>query len=558
MDLAERCSVNVWALGDTYKQLLECLMEKDPGDNLDGLHKIPQLEPLVLKFCRKLEFGIDSHRVAEDACRLLKRMKRDWMVDGRQPAGIIGAAIILAARMNNFRRTVREVVYCVKVADSTINQRLYEFRRTKSSNLTLSQWREYGLRLKDDVLPPAIYRRKEKEERKKRKLAALAGETEDISAYAQSLSANSPTRSQAKVTKKRKTTKATAQATASDSGSTQTDRDDNGFLIPDIPLNPQARPQDTMDFESEDHLEYVAAAAAPEEQLEDVEEEPLPLPKKRGRPAKVRKPIVIREDDLEIEAEIETDMQHNLRAWEHVFQEIKNSESHPVLQAAEDTAQALVREHMTTNVPETEIVGEDEFEDDPDVANCVNSPAEVAIKEKVWITQNEEWLREQQEKMLKKELQEAEGKTKKPKRKRKRYQMGDGSVLEGQPAASAAEAVSKMLQKRSNFSAHLNYDIVQSLFNMTGADNSAATSANGGSPAIAATPVAAASPAMSGASAQPTQHQPATEVQQDGEDEGDYDEEEEEVEEVYDEPIDDENQYMSEEEYGFDDMNDDF
>jgi transcription factor IIIB subunit 2 len=549
MDLAEKCSVSVWVLGDTYKQFLACLMETDPG-KLDGMHKIPQLEPLVLKFCRKLEFGIDSHRVAEDAVNLLKRMKRDWMVEGRQPAGVIGAAIVLAARMNNFRRTVREVVYTVKVADSTINQRLYEFKRTKSSNLTLSQWREYGLRLKDDVLPPAIYRRQEKEEKKKRKLAALAAADGDASADAEVVATNPAKRPRAKVTKKRKTTTGAVEPTASDNGTDQNARDENGngFLIPDIPLDPQAQPQDTMNFESESHLEYVAAAAAPEELIDAADEEPLPVPKKRGRPPKKRQPVVIADEDLEIEAEIETEMRDNLRAWENIFLEFRNNEEHPVLVAAGDKAEALAREHMTSNVPETEIVEEDEFEDDDDVANCLNSPAEVAIKEKVWITQNEEWLRHQQTKMLEKELQEASGKTKKPKRRRKRYQMGDGSVLDGQPAGSAAEAVSKMIQKRAKFSSHIDYEKLQELFNTgTGEGESAATSANG------------ASPAEAGASAQGTQNKPAAEVQEIAdEDEGDYEEEEEEVEEVYDEPDDDPNMYMSDEEYGFEDIPDDF
>ena len=80
------------------------------------------------------------------------------MVTGRQPPALCGAALILAARMNNFRRSVREVVYVVKAGDGTVMRRLEEFRRTKAGRLTVSQFREYGERLKDTAEPPSVYR----------------------------------------------------------------------------------------------------------------------------------------------------------------------------------------------------------------------------------------------------------------------------------------------------------------------------------------------------------------------------------------------------------------
>jgi transcription factor IIIB subunit 2 len=553
MDLAEKIQVSVWVLGDTYKQFLAVIMDKDPG-TIQSLHKIPQLEPLVLKFCRKLEFDADSHKVAEDACKLLKGMKRDWMVEGRQPAGIIGAAIILAARMNNFRRTVREVVYCVKVADSTINQRLYEFKRTKRSKMTLEQFKEFGAHYKqDDILPPAIYKRKEKEERK-RKRALIAAGVEDASLDADVVARPSgSSKTGAKVTKKRKTAKGTAKPTASDAAENQRAATEDGFLVPDIPLNPAAAPQDAMDFESEAHLEYVATAAAPEEIVDDEdddEEEPLPLPKRRGRPPKKRETIVIAPEDLEIEEEIENEVRENIRAWDSIFKEFNNNPDHPILRAAGDKAKALVDEHMpNANIRLTEEVGEDEFEDDEDVMNCVNNPEEVAMKERLWITQNEEWLREQQAKLLQKELDEARGKKAKPKRKRKRYQMGDGSVLDGQPAASAAEAVQKMIQKRAKFSSHIDYEKLQELFGSgQGGESSASGSGQG------------ASPVDSGTGSQPAQPKEVIEVVEDGDQdaEGEYEEVDDEPETYVEEEFDDPGMYMSDEDVGFEDIPDDF
>lgn len=70
-----------------------------------------------------MDFGDYTQRVAQDAVRIAQRMDRDWIVSGRRPAGICGACLLIAARMNGFRRTVSEMIYIVKVADVTIQKR---------------------------------------------------------------------------------------------------------------------------------------------------------------------------------------------------------------------------------------------------------------------------------------------------------------------------------------------------------------------------------------------------------------------------------------------------
>uniref|UniRef100_A0A493TJ92 Transcription factor TFIIB cyclin-like domain-containing protein n=1 Tax=Anas platyrhynchos platyrhynchos TaxID=8840 RepID=A0A493TJ92_ANAPP len=61
------------------------------------------------------------------ALRLLQRMKRDWMHTGRRPSGLCGAALLVAARMHDFRRTVKEVIRVVKVCESTLRKRSVQF-----------------------------------------------------------------------------------------------------------------------------------------------------------------------------------------------------------------------------------------------------------------------------------------------------------------------------------------------------------------------------------------------------------------------------------------------
>lgn len=151
--------VNVFELGHTYLQLLQTL-------NL----RLPLVDPshYISRFAALLEFGEETHRVATDAVRLVQRFDRDWVTKGRRPAGICGAALLLAARMNNFRRSVEEIVQVVKIADTTLKKRLEEFKKTPSGSLTLADFRTVWL--DEEMDPPAFTKGREREERGKKQI----------------------------------------------------------------------------------------------------------------------------------------------------------------------------------------------------------------------------------------------------------------------------------------------------------------------------------------------------------------------------------------------------
>ncbi|KAG8525763.1 uncharacterized protein KY384_000523 [Bacidia gigantensis] len=180
IDFADILNLNVFTLGTVYTDLVNALRVNPNGFLINPINP----EDLIFRFAQRLEFGPETMRVANDAVRIVQRMNRDWMTPGRRPAGICGAALILAARMNNFRRTSREMVYVVKVNEVTIFKRLEEFKALESSGQSVQEFRTKDLEGAHD--PPAFnqnkdgMRKKKKGKRKERRLE-FDDDGEDVS-----------------------------------------------------------------------------------------------------------------------------------------------------------------------------------------------------------------------------------------------------------------------------------------------------------------------------------------------------------------------------------------
>ncbi|XP_007942785.1 transcription factor IIIB 90 kDa subunit [Orycteropus afer afer] len=144
LDLSDLLQVNVYVLGKTFLLLARELCINAPA--IDPCLYIP-------RFAHLLEFGEKNHEVSMTALRLLQRMKRDWMHTGRRPSGLCGAALLVAARMHDFRRTVKEVISVVKVCESTLRKRLTEFEDTPTSQLTIDEFMRIDL--EEECDPPS-------------------------------------------------------------------------------------------------------------------------------------------------------------------------------------------------------------------------------------------------------------------------------------------------------------------------------------------------------------------------------------------------------------------
>lgn len=463
IDLADLVQLNVFKLGRIFKKLNEVV----PIGN-DGLIPVYP-EDLIWRFATKMEFRQETAKVAEDAVRLVKRMSRDWMVMGRRPSGICGACLLMAARMHNFRRTVREVVYIVKVTNHTIQNRLQEFNVTESSQMSVEDF------LKQDFLesshdPPSFYKksddyRTQQEEKAKKRRRDLGEDDDETNALAPP----------APVVRTRRGTDAGADL--SSAPQLKFRRDADGFIIPplpsqipkDMPKIPLREEATEEDEEAEDEDESLKKLASEfgDALDEEMEKDDGAGASGKGKKKKAQLPIneEWEEDEQDLEGQIEEIFNDPL-TYEHALA-YSNAEQRARIHSSWALQQRPLKE-VSMSVD----IDEDEFADDPEVRNCLLSAEEAQIKEMIWVNQNKEWLRQHQEKVFRRKV-EAE-RPKQTRRRRKRARMGEGQTS---PASSAAEAAVGVAKDRA-WSKRINYDAIRSIFDVpdVGGLGSAATS----------------------------------------------------------------------------------
>ncbi|KAM5448016.1 transcription factor TFIIIB subunit brf1 [Microsporum audouinii] len=474
IDFADVLMINVFKLGRAYKALLD---ELRLGGNHFIMNPIDP-ESLIYRFSKQLEFGPAMMQVASEAVRIVQRMNRDWMITGRRPAGICGAALILAARMNNFRRTVREVVYVVKVTELTIHQRLNEFKATESGGLTVDEFRSVQLETCHD--PPSFSHSKDKKaavQGKKRKATEIEG-------GADAGHDTPPVQAEA--------------STAHKQVSTRVDAD--GFAIPEIPIDPAL-------LASGKNNESSGNSGMVEEP--DLNSNGKRIRPKGSKSAPYPEPT---ESELASESALEDEMTAllssnsdlvasttkpgatatNTETTKSTTTTDGNNESDRVVEPSADTDTAST----TPSKPQQPVSSDAEinpleFDDDPEVQFCLLSPAEVEIKERIWVHENKDYLRTQQAKALRKALAEAGSDASRSgghrPRKRRKGRMGDvtylsgegknadGESVAGSRASTPAEATRLMLERRG-FSKKINYQLFEQMY---GDDDEAANEEGG-------------------------------------------------------------------------------
>jgi transcription factor IIIB subunit 2 len=142
IDFSDALSVNVFTLGSCFLKFCRLL-------NIETSLIDPSL--YIHRFAGRLDLGTQTSTVAQAALRIVARMKRDWIITGRRPAGICAAALLIAARTYGFPRTQAEIVKVLRVCGMTVRTRLEEFEATPAAQLTME-----GLRSAEMEAPPAL------------------------------------------------------------------------------------------------------------------------------------------------------------------------------------------------------------------------------------------------------------------------------------------------------------------------------------------------------------------------------------------------------------------
>jgi transcription factor IIIB subunit 2 len=155
IDFTDKMGENLFKLARCYLRLVK---------KLHLNYKMPLLDPAVfiLKYLRNLGIPPEKvYEVGETSVRLVQRMKRDWMCQGRRPSSICGAAILIAAKFAGVAVTLAQISKTVFVCEETIRRRLDEFKDTPIARLTTEQFKEMKNNLheiEEEMDPPALIR----------------------------------------------------------------------------------------------------------------------------------------------------------------------------------------------------------------------------------------------------------------------------------------------------------------------------------------------------------------------------------------------------------------
>ena len=469
--------INVFELGHVFKALSDIYSFSS--------HEIKTVIPedLMYRFASKLDFGDLTNKVAEDAVRLCRRMGRDWMVMGRRPSGICGACLLMAARMWHFRRTVREIVYVVKVTTATVQERLGEFAVTESSSMSIEDFLNHEF-LESRHDPPSYYKSsaewQEKMEKEREASGRKRRRIEDI------------------------------DEEPGENGSRASSKDMPPPPAPRPPPDTSKLPQVsqflTKSFDKKEQREFIApfdpkllaAAAIPKASsigrdvtdgmnaVQDPEadvvvdsliqtygggsegdEEDAVVELNSSRRRKKRR----RDEDegpfLTFDEQWEKDEDELEKQISEIITDPHTDKHRQALASAAFNAKVKA-EWARSLLPQThvnmdEIIGDDEFADDPEVQFCRLTDEEAKIKEMIWVNQNKDWLRKQQDKDFRKQMEELGP----PKRRRNRYKkprIGEGQLT---PASTPQEAACAAMDRRG-FSKRINYDAISNLFSSGG------------------------------------------------------------------------------------------
>lgn len=439
MDFAEAICVNIFAIGSTYLQLRQAVPLRDED-------KVPPIDPsiYVKRMTSQLEFGSASQKIESDAMRLAKRMTKDWIAQGRRPAGVAAAAVLLAARMNNQRRSKAQIVAMAKIGEETVQKRLDEFAKTNTATLSVSLFRVTNIESEAD--PPSFMRHRENDRKRREEIAkkrakfesgAKDDEDEQMNQWAkeidQAIADERKRQRVEKQEKKEERKKRIAKGEQVSDNSEDSDSEREMGALSDSETQGEKGSQESSAVEPLKNGEQSNTSNLSTEEERDAQKALLEL-SRNTEPPKSRGAMFL----------------ENYRKHKAMILAAKAEEESP------EELPVTWTSKVSDDPDNLEDVDDDEIE------FCALTPAEVAVKKRIWYTENRDYLIAEQKKLLKIEADKLAGTYREPKRRRK---VKREAQLPSVSEASAQDQATAMVERKKK-STKLNYDRLGSvLFN---------------------------------------------------------------------------------------------
>ncbi len=117
IDFSDKMNVHLFKLARCFLRLLRFLGFQN---------QLPLIDPslYIHRYCKQLDLEEKTKSVTMTAIKLVQRMKRDWMCQGRRPSSLCGAAILIASRIHDIKLSTSDICKTVYVCDETIRRRL--------------------------------------------------------------------------------------------------------------------------------------------------------------------------------------------------------------------------------------------------------------------------------------------------------------------------------------------------------------------------------------------------------------------------------------------------
>ena len=164
--------INLFKLGTIYIKFIKLFDLKIPL-----LDSSLILKKLISKF--KNFNSNEIQQINQIAFKILQCMKKNWLIEGRNPNGICAACIFISLKLNNFKTD--DVCKIINISKKTINLRINEFKQSKFALLSKDELLNINLDNYEENNPPSFIKNRENDfkENNNSKLNSLDFKKED-------------------------------------------------------------------------------------------------------------------------------------------------------------------------------------------------------------------------------------------------------------------------------------------------------------------------------------------------------------------------------------------